>query len=72
SRHIVAFLRGERVITVVPRLILGLGADWGDTLVHLPSGEWQDALTGQQIKGGPARTARLLGEFPVALLWKTG
>ncbi len=68
--HVVAFARGERVVTVVPRLVLGLArrGGWGDTTVELPAGAWRDELTGRAVEGGAVSLAALLDAFPVALL----
>jgi (1->4)-alpha-D-glucan 1-alpha-D-glucosylmutase len=71
--HVVAFLRGARVATVVPRLVLGLGGpherwDWADTTLALPAGPWRDALTGTVHHGADLPLGVLLGELPVALL----
>jgi len=68
AEHIVAFARGERVVTVVPRLTIKLGGGWGDTTIELPEGRWQDALTGERVDGGEVPVGRLLSRFPVALL----
>ena len=38
--HVVAFMSGESVITIVPRLVAKLGGDWRDTEVDLPNGAW--------------------------------
>ena len=67
SEHAVAFGRGEEVVTVVPRLVLGLGDGWGDTVVELPPGRWRNRLTGADEQG-VIRLAMLFEEFPVALL----
>jgi (1->4)-alpha-D-glucan 1-alpha-D-glucosylmutase len=66
--HVVAFVRGARALTVVPRLVLTLGGDWADTTLDLPAGSWHDELTGADMRGGAVRLAELLGRFPVALL----
>ena len=67
ASHLVAFCRGGGAVTVVPRLVLGLGGDWGDTSLALPDGEWRDVLGGRAWRGDvPA--GDLLGSFPVALL----
>ncbi|MDP8987102.1 MAG: malto-oligosyltrehalose synthase, partial [Actinomycetota bacterium] len=68
--HVVAFSRGGRVATVVPRLVLGLArrGGWGDTVVELPAGAWRDELTGAGVEGGAVPLASLLESFPVALL----
>jgi (1->4)-alpha-D-glucan 1-alpha-D-glucosylmutase len=80
--HLVAFVRGGEVITVAPRLIVGLGGgfvdwEWGDTDLCLPPGRWRCVLSGQVADGGatdgggpgsgvPLR--ELLAAFPVGLL----
>ena len=67
--HVVAFTRGEdRVITVVPRLVLTLKNDWKNTQLDLPAGEWRNELTGETIDGGGVGMPDLLKRFPVALL----
>ncbi|MGH9037704.1 MAG: malto-oligosyltrehalose synthase, partial [Acidimicrobiia bacterium] len=66
--HVVAYARGGEVVAVVPRLVLGLGGDWGDTALTLPPGEWRDVLDGERRLEGDVRLAELLGPFPVALL----
>ena len=68
SAHVVAFARGERAITVVPRLVLKLGGSWGDTTVELPCGRWHHTFTDEIFNGGELRIANLLKRFPVALL----
>src|SRR5690606_9221298 len=35
AMHAVGFVRTEKVAAVVPRLILGLANDWGDTTIEL-------------------------------------
>jgi (1->4)-alpha-D-glucan 1-alpha-D-glucosylmutase len=66
--HVVAFVRGDAALTAVPRLALGLDGRWGDTQLALPTGRWQNALTGEAFAGGDVAVARLLERFPVALL----
>jgi (1->4)-alpha-D-glucan 1-alpha-D-glucosylmutase len=80
AEHVVAFSRGpvggpERMVTVVPRLVLGLrqSGGWKDTSVELPAGQWTDVITGRRHGGlhGEASGAyllKLLRDFPVALL----
>ena len=70
--HVVAFMRGESVITIVPRLSAKLGDDWRDTEVELPDGDWTNHLTGERLRGGPTRLAALMRRFPVALLAREG
>ncbi len=67
----IAFLRGENVATVVPRLPLSLAQGWGDTSVDLPTGVWRNRLTGEALTlAGKTHLAELLAGFPVALLVK--
>jgi (1->4)-alpha-D-glucan 1-alpha-D-glucosylmutase len=62
---VVAFVRGDDVVTLVPRLTLR--RSWGDTRLPLPGGRWCDRLAGEGFEGSvPIRT--LLAQFPVALL----
>lgn len=66
--HVVAFDRAGRVATVVPRLVLGLGGDWGDTGLALPPGIWTNVFTGEEWSGSQVPLAGMLARFPVALL----
>jgi (1->4)-alpha-D-glucan 1-alpha-D-glucosylmutase len=68
--HVVAYLRGDRVLTVVPRHPMTLANAWQDTSIALPAGTWLDRMTGKSIaaSGESITVASLLGEFPVALL----
>ena len=68
AAHAVAFARRGEVVTVVPRLVLGLSGSWDHTTVRLPGGRWRDQCTGQDIDGGEVPLAELLARFPVALL----
>ena len=68
AEHAVAYARAGAVVTIVPRLLLGLGGHWGATAVDLPVGEWADAFTGARVSGGRAALSELLRDFPVALL----
>jgi (1->4)-alpha-D-glucan 1-alpha-D-glucosylmutase len=63
--HVIAFQRGD-VVCVAPRLVLGLGGDWGDTALDLPGGRWFNELSGSAVES--ARVGDLLAKFPVALL----
>ena len=75
SSHVIAFARGSQLVTVVPRLVLGLrqAGGWKDTAVDLPAGQWVDVFTGRR-HGSPnapessAYLLKLLRDFPVALL----
>jgi (1->4)-alpha-D-glucan 1-alpha-D-glucosylmutase len=70
AEHLVAFTRAESVVTVVPRLVLGLrrGGGWRDTTLPLPDGRWLDVFTGRRHDGGTAYVLRLLRDFPVSML----
>ncbi|AGA32793.1 Malto-oligosyltrehalose synthase [Thioalkalivibrio nitratireducens DSM 14787] len=68
AAHAVAFLRGAGAVVLVPRLLLGLGGDWGDTRLTLPPGRWHNRLSHQTIDGGNRSVAEILGGFPVGLL----
>ena len=69
--HVVGYVRGEDVVVVAPRLIVGLGGDWGDTALSLPPGTWVDELarSGRSWTGEtPVPLGELLDELPVAAL----
>jgi (1->4)-alpha-D-glucan 1-alpha-D-glucosylmutase len=68
AEHVVAFVRAGKVISIVPRLVLGLAGDWQNTALELPPGQWQNQLTGDPVAGGHQPLAELLRRFPVALL----
>jgi (1->4)-alpha-D-glucan 1-alpha-D-glucosylmutase len=70
KEHVIAYLRGGNVATVVPRWNAKLGAGWAATAVELPAGRWQNILAGGAIDGGRARVQALFEHFPVALLVK--
>jgi (1->4)-alpha-D-glucan 1-alpha-D-glucosylmutase len=68
ARHVVSFVRDD-LLVVVPRLLIGLGADWGDTNIGLPEGRWTDLLSGAEQQGGaPVALSQILQAFPVAVL----
>ena len=66
--HLIAYLRGDRVATCVPRWNLKLGSNWSSTTVTLPEGRWKNVLTGDIVNGGQMRVQTLLQRFPLALL----
>ena len=70
--HVVAFVRGGRAITIVPRLVMQLENDWAHTTLRLPEGDWLNELTGETIAGGQRPVGDLLRQFPVALLSQKG
>ena len=67
AAHVLAFVRGGRVIVIVPRLVMRLGNDWGETILRLPEGDWLNELTGDKLAGGEHPIGELLARFPVAL-----
>jgi len=68
ANHVIAYLRGNNVATVVPRFPFVLGGDWQDTWLTLAPGVWTNYLTGQTFDGGSVRLQAVLQTFPVALL----
>jgi (1->4)-alpha-D-glucan 1-alpha-D-glucosylmutase len=71
AEHAVAFVRGGRAITIVPRLVLGLErrGGWGDTTINLPPGIWHNEFDAARVAmTGTVAVADLLAGFPVALL----
>ena len=67
--HAIAYARGAEpgAVAVVPRLVIGLGGEWGDTSLALPSGRWVNLMDGAAYVG-TVRLAELHAGFPVALL----
>jgi len=68
AEHVIAYLRDEKILTIVPRWTTTLGGKWGDTTLEIPPGTWRNELTGERIEAGTASVESLLREFPVALL----
>ena len=67
--HVVAFGRGGKLVTIVPRLSQTLTGGWDDTTIALPDGQWRNVLTGEMHSGGGReRLDHLFARFPVALL----
>jgi (1->4)-alpha-D-glucan 1-alpha-D-glucosylmutase len=70
--HIVAFRRGEHVMTIVPRLVIRAQGRWSGTSIAVPEGSWTNVLTRQRVDGGDVDVSTLWQDFPVALLERTG
>ncbi|WP_030242372.1 malto-oligosyltrehalose synthase [Streptomyces sp. NRRL S-350] len=73
--HLLAFARGDDVVTAVTRLPYGLerAGGWRDTVLELPAGgPWTDELTLRSHPAGPVPVADLLAASPVALLTRRG
>ena len=66
--HVIAYLRGGEVATIVPRMAKTVDGDWQQTEVELPEGAWTNWLTGARVDGGRAAMENVLRDFPVALL----
>jgi (1->4)-alpha-D-glucan 1-alpha-D-glucosylmutase len=67
AEHVIAFARGEDLVVVAPRLLLGLGDGWGATMVELGPGEWQSIVNGDTYQSRSAM-GPLLVDFPVNVL----
>jgi (1->4)-alpha-D-glucan 1-alpha-D-glucosylmutase len=71
---VVAFIRGvpAAVIAIAQRRPLARRGQWGDTMVLLPDGDWRNLCDGAALPSGRALLAKLLADFPVALLERAG
>ena len=68
SEHLVGFVRGDSVITLVSRWSARLAGNWAASTVTLPQGAWNNRLTCELVPGGRVRLQTLFSKFPVALL----
>jgi (1->4)-alpha-D-glucan 1-alpha-D-glucosylmutase len=68
ANHVIAYVRGESVCTIVPRFTTKVNGAWQDTFVVVPEGAWRNRLTGVTQQGGRIAMKLLLKDFPVALL----
>ncbi len=66
--NVLAYARAENVVTVAPRLVLGLRGKWDNTSIRVPAGAWRNLLTGERWESERIGIADLLKRFPVALL----
>jgi (1->4)-alpha-D-glucan 1-alpha-D-glucosylmutase len=67
AEHVIAFSRGGKMITIVPRFLLKLKNDWQNTALTLPAGIWRNEFTGENHHG-EIRAENLFKNFSVALL----
>ncbi|KUI34044.1 maltooligosyl trehalose synthase [Mycobacterium sp. IS-1590] len=68
AQHLLAFLRGEDVLTAVTRHSVRLSeTGWGETALVLPPGTWADRIGGRR-HNGRVLVAELFTELPVVLL----
>lgn len=67
--HVIGFVRGDAVATVVQRFSARLARNggWRTTRLSLPEGRWTDAISGEVVDGSVA-VSDLFGTNPVALL----
>jgi (1->4)-alpha-D-glucan 1-alpha-D-glucosylmutase len=71
ASHLAAFLRGSDVLTAVTRHSVKLAeTGWGDTVLPLPDGTWENRLGAGRFTGSVS-PAELFAELPVALLERT-
>ncbi|HSO66962.1 MAG TPA: malto-oligosyltrehalose synthase, partial [Desulfatirhabdiaceae bacterium] len=70
--HLVAFMRGNQVVTLAPRRVMGLNRGWKNTVIELPEGTWKNVFGDERYHGGPQKLSHVLGQFPVALLVREG
>lgn len=69
--HLVAFLRGDDVLTAVTRHSVTLSeSGWGDTALDLPEGIWVDTISGGRFHGR-TQAVELFADLPVVLLERT-
>jgi len=68
AERVVAYVRGDRVIAVAPRLTYGL-PDMANTTLAVPAGTWTDRFSGRTHHGVVA-LGELWEDFPVSLLTK--
>ena len=66
--HVIAYWRGDKVLTVVPRWNFTLSGGWEKTRIMLRAGRWRDRMSGLVWEGGEVLLADMLAQFPVALL----
>lgn len=67
--HGIAYLRGNKILTLVPRLIIGLKNDWQNTHIIIPKGKWKNILTDEEFSAKKLYVKDLLQKFPVAVLF---
>ena len=67
AEHVIAFSRGGKILTVVPRFWSKLNHHWQNTAMELPAGTWCNEFTGRFFDG-EIKMEELFRIFPVALL----
>ncbi len=72
AEHLVAFVRGDDVVTAAIRQSVHLAeSGWGETRLVLPGGTWRDRIGGSLFSGSVS-PADLFAGLPVSLLERTG
>jgi (1->4)-alpha-D-glucan 1-alpha-D-glucosylmutase len=66
--HLLAYMRGDEMIVMVPRLTLTLDSHWRDTSFQVPCGKWRNQLSGAVYNGSRFDVRDILAPLPVALL----
>jgi len=66
---VVAFQRGDDIISIVPRLLMSAG-NWEEVSLELPPGVWKNVLGGESLEEQKVEIAGVFSRFPVALLVK--
>jgi len=67
AEQVIAYLRGENVLTCVPRWNALRAGEWVGTSIEVPGGRWKNELTGDVFEGGRVQIEEMLRRFPVAL-----
>jgi (1->4)-alpha-D-glucan 1-alpha-D-glucosylmutase len=67
AEHVIAYLRGENVLTCVPRWNALRAGEWDGISIEVPGGRWKNELTGDEFEGGRVQIEEMLRRFPVAL-----
>ncbi len=65
--HLFTYQRGGSVLVAVPRFTLTLDGDWGDTVLPLPPGAWENIFDAD-VYEGEVSPKTLFEHFPVAML----
>ena len=66
-RHVLSYVRGHDLVVVVPRFLMSIQGDFGNTELELPEGDFECAFSGQRF-GGVVLVSDLFDSFPVSLL----
>ena len=70
AENAVAFMRGENILVVIPRLVFQQDSRWGSTRIIFPEGTWKNVFTEAELKSGSNKFKDILRDFPVAVFQK--